>query len=127
MELVCGVVGAAENRGVVVIEAEARLISSQASLVHPKISLWMRRCCLALLPVGKQDFLVVMAEEEEEEVVVLDPSMAVRSLFCVLRSHFVRRQIFLTCAWVRRVGVLAILYVWKRGLYMRGEVQGQCT
>lgn len=110
MGIVCGVVGACEKRGVVGEEVEARLISSQASLVHPKISLWMRRCCLALLPVEEQDFLVMV---EAEEVVVLDHLMAVRSLFWVFRSHFVRRQIFLACAWVRRVGAVAILYAWR--------------
>lgn len=116
MHLVCGVVGAGEKRGVVV-EVEVRLISSQASLVHPKISLWMRRCCLALLLLGEQDLLVEVVEE-----VVLDPLMAVRSLFCVLSSHFVRRQIFLACAWMRKAGVVAILMcvcveriVYKRG------------
>lgn len=112
MGIVCGVVGAGKKRGVVGEEVEARLISSQASLVHPKTSLWMRRCCLALLPVKEQDFLVMVKEEEVVVVVVvLDPLMAVRSLFWVLRSHFVRRQIFLACAWVRRAGVVAILYV----------------
>jgi hypothetical protein len=86
------VVGAGEGDGVVVVEAESMLISSQASLVHPKISLWMRRCCvlLVLLLVEEQDFLLLLEGEE-----VLDLLMAVRSLFCVERSHFVRRQTFL--------------------------------
>jgi hypothetical protein len=43
------VMGAGEGGGVVVVEGEIILISSHASLVHPKISLWMRRCCVLLL------------------------------------------------------------------------------
>jgi hypothetical protein len=62
------------------------LISSQASLVHPKISLWIRRCCELLL-------LLLL---EGEQVLSLDLLMVVHSLFCVARSHFVRRQSFLT-------------------------------
>jgi hypothetical protein len=61
-------------------------ISSQASLVHPKISLWIRRCCELLL-------LLLL---EGEQVLSLDLLMVVHSLFCVAGSHFVRRQSFLT-------------------------------
>ena len=33
-------------------EFEIMLISSKASLVQPKTSLWMRRCCVRLLLIG---------------------------------------------------------------------------
>lgn len=93
-------VGFGERGGVVVVEVEARvessLISSQASLVHPKISLWMRRCWMlfVLLLVGEQDFLLFLLEALVL-VTVLNRLMAVRSLLCVESSHDVKRQIFL--------------------------------
>ena len=74
---------------------ESSLISSQASLVQPKISLWIRRCCVLLLLLileGEQDFLLLAVVVV---LVVLDLLMVVRSLFCVERTHFVRRQTFL--------------------------------
>jgi hypothetical protein len=133
MDPVCGVVGADEvggeeeaEAGVEVVgevEVEMTLISSQAPLVHPKISLWMRRCCEFL----RLRLLLLRGEQ----VLSLDLLMAVRSLFCVARSHFVRRQSFLAlrilperAARAERRRVASILIFGRRGWYMRGEVQG---
>lgn len=138
MHPVCGVVGVGERGGVGIVdeaEVESSLISSQASLVHPKISLWMRRCCMlfSLLLVGEHDFLLLFSLLVLVMVVLmmLDLLMAVRSLFCVERSHFVKRQTFLALrpspaiaarAWRRR-GLSILFEERKRMVYERGGVR----
>jgi hypothetical protein len=96
MDPVCGVVGAIDEVEAGA-EAESRLISSQASLVHPKISLWMRRCCVLLMLffVGEREQQILFLFLFLLTLLLLDLFMAVRSLFCVEMSHFVRRHNFL--------------------------------
>jgi hypothetical protein len=102
MNPVCGVVGTIdecvlEAEAEAEAEAESRLISSsQASLVHPKISLWMRRCCVLLMLffVGEEQQILFLFLFLLVTLLVLDLFMAVRSLFCVEMSHFVRRHTF---------------------------------